>query len=176
MNNGQELPLINPSLIEENPKQFWEQVLSFLYKKDKKIEEQKNFFWNKIIPVLENALLKEEYLDKLEIPMKKNESNTNYDTVVLYRDKIIVGVTSSETSPEEIIDVFDFIISYKYDNEDITKEELKNKWDINDIIIFSKNLINVFEILHDDRNNKLKNIIITNTHLKQELNVNGLHI
>lgn len=173
MNNEQELPLINPSLIEENPNQFWEQVLSFLNKKDIAIERLEKYFWERIIPVLEKAFLKAKYLDTINVPMKKNSSNVNYSIVTLTKGLRKIGRRKISEEPEEYEDVNEDIVVWKYNNEIISKEELRKIWFHSDIITFSKNIINVFEELHESRNSTLRDISKTNEYLKQELNING---
>lgn len=167
-----------------NPNEAWEQVLYFLKKKDIALEKRKEIFFDKIILYLEKAFLKETYLKELEIPMKKNENNTNYDIIKLTKEDIFIGV--EEVYDEEGLPVLDednnVVTKDKFEeqviwfisNEKVDKEYLKEYFDINTIIVFETNLLTVFEKLHLDKNKQLSSIDKVQNYLKEELNVRKL--
>lgn len=177
------IQIINPDLIELNKNEAWEQVFYFLLKKDKKIEKLKEYFWNKLIPVLEIAFLKEEKLSELVIDLKKNKDNTNYTTIKLTKAEKFIGKKQIEgttgESDENFEDAYRTVVIWLEDNEEVTVDYLKGKWTCDDIIVFENNLFIEIEKLHLNRNKTIKELISRNEYLKLQLNPNpchGIHI
>lgn len=144
-----------------NEQNIWEQVLYFLEKKDKAIDQRLFDFWGisregsmklGIVYYIEQAFLKETHLQEIEVPMKKNDNAMNYDIIKLVKEE-------------------GNVVWYK-NNEPISIEELRNLWTANDVITFEKNLVNVFEKLHEDRVKTLDDFSVQD-YLKAELNPNG---
>lgn len=139
----------------------WEQVLWFLDKKDNHIDELEEYFWGVgkdgsiklgLTYYLEQALLKNKHITELEVPLKKNDSNINYDIVNLVKEND--GIT------------------WYLNGEIVSKEELMDKWESKDIITFEKNLAALFEKMHIERNSTLEQFTESQNYLKKELNTN----
>lgn len=144
-----------------NPDRPWEQVLWFLKKKQSKIDNLKNYFWKDINGIwfyLMEAFKRSSEL-VLEIPMKKNENNVDYDVIRIER---------------ETIDSDDYKIHEN--NIEVDKEYLKEKWSEKDIVVFETNLIALFEKLHIDRDKLFEDFDNAQSYLKAELNTYGFHI
>lgn len=151
--------------IEINPNRPWEQVLWFLKRKQKKIDNLKDYFWkeiNGIVFYLEQAFMRSSE-QELEIPMKKNENNINYDII-----KLIKEINEAEEEQNTFIQWYE-------NNEVVDKGYLKEKWSEKDIVTFETNLIMLFEKLHLDRDKLFKDFDNIQSYLKAELNTYGFH-
>ena len=144
-----------------NEEQVWEQVLYFLEKKDKAIDQRLYDFWGidkngsmklGIVYYIEQSFIKETHLKEIVVPMKKNDNAMNYDIIKLVKEG-------------------GDIVWYK-NNEPTSVDELRRLWTANDVITFEKNLVNVFEKLHEDRVKTLEDFSVQD-YLKAELNTNG---
>ena len=140
----------------------WEQVLYFLDKKDNVIDNLVEDFWGigkdgsvklGVVYYLEKALDENKHITEIEIPMKKNEANINYD---------IIRIVKQDES-----------ITWYKNNEPITKQELMELWTAKDISIFEKNLAIVFEKLHYDRSKTIEDLTVSQRYIKRELNTNA---
>ncbi len=146
-----------------NPDRPWEQVLWFLKKKQDKIDSLEEYFWKEpfgIIFYLEQAFMRSKEKE-LKIPMKKSESNLNYDIIEIKKE-----VDEENEEPTEYIQWYE-------NNEPVTKEYLKEKWEEKDIVTFENNLISLFEKLHIDREKLFEDFDNTQSYLKAELNTYG---
>ena len=139
----------------------WEQVLWFLEKKDNHIDDLVEYFWgikkddSRILGLtyyLEEALLSNNHIDELEIPLKRNESHIDYNIVTLKKEN-------------------DSIIWY-YNNEPMSKEDLMVLLKPKDIIAFENNLLSIIEKMHLERNRIIEDFTRSQDLLKQELNTN----
>lgn len=138
---------------------IWEQVLWFLDKKDKHIDNLREYFWGikndgsvilGLTYYLEQAILKNTHIDELEIPLKRNENQTDYHIINLKKEN-------------------DSIVWY-YDNELKSKEELISLLKDKDIIAFENNLLALIEKMHLERNKTIEEFSRSQNLLKAELN------
>lgn len=136
----------------------WEQVLYFLKKKDVRIDTLKEKFWSKdrtkktIWKAFEEALIKETYIKEVEFPIKKNETNTNYDILRIEKedDSLTYYLNDEETTLNEIIDLFE----------------------ADDIIALQYQMIDYFEKEHEDRDKKMSKLHYNDEYLARLLNPN----
>lgn len=157
-----------------NPDRPWEQVLWFLKKKQDKIDNLVEYFWkpvNGIIFYLEQAFMRSSEKE-LEIGMKKNDSNIDYDIIKMVKETNENSKQDGEGENEESATY----IQYYENNEKVDKEYLKEKWSEKDIVTFENNLILLFEKLHIDREKLFEDFDNTQSYLKTELNTYGFHI
>ena len=140
---------------------IWEQVLWFLEKKDNYIDDLVEYFWGikkdgsrtlGLTYYLEEALLRNNHIDELEIPLKRNEIHIDYNVVTLKKEN-------------------DSIIWY-YNNEPMSKEDLMVLLKPKDIIAFENNLLSIIEKMHLERNRTIEDFTRSQNLLKQELNTN----
>lgn len=166
---------INNIIYNENS--VWEQVFYFLKKKDIAIEKKKDYFWNKIIPTFIKAFLSDEHIRDLELHLKKNEGNTTYPILKIVKIEEQTGVSRVRENIEHVVEYasldepyFEDIVYFYLDNEEITIEKLKEQFELDDIIVLQRVLINTFEKLHLDRNKILEQLSKGNEYLTKLLN------
>ena len=96
--------------------------------------------------------MRNNHIDELEIPLKRNESHIDYNVVTLKKEN-------------------DSIIWY-YNNEPMSKEDLMVLLKPKDIIAFENNLLSIIEKMHLERNRIIEDFTRSQDLLKQELNTN----